>query len=202
MSRATITLMLALTASFSTAEAAGPAIVKQVGFGHNANPVVDSLPQIYMPYTPGQRVPLGWKCVTINVPVTETRTKTVCEEQVIQGFLALAGGLDGDAEVLADLLLADEASEAGRAQRPVIVLLVGLRLGVEDHRGRLAGACSDARAAPWPCEAARELYGLPHLTLRLAAAGPKQPKYVSLAVFPAMSLCPVSNELAFRWDLP
>ncbi len=41
------------------------------------------------------------------------------EEDVIERFIALGGGLDGDAEVVLDLLLADELIEAPRPKSSV-----------------------------------------------------------------------------------
>ncbi len=41
------------------------------------------------------------------------------KEDVIEGFFAFGGGLDGDVEVVFELLLADELSEATRPERSV-----------------------------------------------------------------------------------
>jgi len=46
------------------------------------------------------------------------------EEQVVERFVALLGGVDGDAEVVLKLLLADEFIEPPGPQRDVDLLVV------------------------------------------------------------------------------
>ena len=50
------------------------------------------------------------------------------EEQVVERFVALLGGVDGDAEVVFELLLADEFIEPPWSQRDVDLLVVFPRL--------------------------------------------------------------------------
>jgi hypothetical protein len=54
------------------------------------------------------------------------------EEEVIERFVSLLGGVDGDAEIVLQLLLADELIEASRAQGDVDRLIVVLRLTGDD----------------------------------------------------------------------
>jgi hypothetical protein len=53
------------------------------------------------------------------------------EEEVVERLVALLGGVDGDAEVVLQLLLADELIEASRAQGNVNLVVV-LRLAGDD----------------------------------------------------------------------
>ncbi len=57
------------------------------------------------------------------------------EEEVVQRLVALLGGVDGDAEVILQLRLADELVEAPRAQRDVDLFVVLLRLAGDDALG-------------------------------------------------------------------
>jgi hypothetical protein len=50
------------------------------------------------------------------------------EEEVVERFIALLGGVDGDAEVVFELLLADEFIEPPGPQRDVDLLVVIPRL--------------------------------------------------------------------------
>ena len=54
------------------------------------------------------------------------------EEQVVERLAALLGGVDGDAEVVLELLLADELVEAPGAKGDVDRLLFVLRLAGDD----------------------------------------------------------------------
>jgi len=58
------------------------------------------------------------------------------EEQVVQRLVALFGGIDGDAEIVLQLRLADELLEAPRPQRDVDRLVVVLRLAGDDALSR------------------------------------------------------------------
>jgi len=54
------------------------------------------------------------------------------EEQVVQRLVTLLCGVDGDAEVVLQLRLADELVETPRAQRDVDLFFVVLRLAGDD----------------------------------------------------------------------
>jgi hypothetical protein len=54
------------------------------------------------------------------------------EEEVVERLAALLGGVDGDAEIVLELLLADELIEATRAEGKVDRLVVVLRLAGDD----------------------------------------------------------------------
>jgi hypothetical protein len=58
-------------------------------------------------------------------------TRRAIEQQVVERFVALLGGVDGDAEVVLELLLADELIEPAGPQGDVDLVVV-LRLAGDD----------------------------------------------------------------------
>ena len=71
------------------------------------------------------------------------------EQHVVERLAAPLGGVEGDAELLLDPLLADEVVEPARAQRALELLVLGVQHGVETlslTRNRLAPASGDKRA--------------------------------------------------------
>jgi len=58
------------------------------------------------------------------------------EEEVVERFVALLGGVDGDAEVVLELLLADELVEAPGPERYFEGLVFVLDLAGSDALGR------------------------------------------------------------------
>jgi hypothetical protein len=57
------------------------------------------------------------------------------EEKVVERFVALLGGVDGDAEVVLELLLADELVEAPGPEGYIDFLFFVLRLAGDDALG-------------------------------------------------------------------
>ena len=64
------------------------------------------------------------------------------KQDVVEGLVALAGGVDGDAEVVLELGLADEFVEAPGPQRRVQRLIIVLHLAGSDALGRRRAAPS------------------------------------------------------------
>gem|GEM_PF-4568043 len=77
------------------------------------------------------------------------------EQNVVQRFFPLAGGIDEDLQVAAEIFLAKEFAEAARTQGAIKRALAGLQIGVQVARVHWRNLCRAARtcAASSPASA-------------------------------------------------